>query len=139
PLYGTVPPGAEEKRAALQESFNELAPQRQLSAEQITALRAELKKAAAALADARKLTDLPEGRYPITYSPDWIGTLLPHVQDAREVAHLLECDADLRAQDGDADGALASCRAALNTGRSLGDEPILISQLVRIACRGISL
>jgi hypothetical protein len=139
PLYGTVPPGAEEKRAALQESFNELAPQRQLSAEQITALRAELKKAAAALADARKLADLPEGRYPITYSPDWIGTLIPHAQDAREVAHLLECDADLRAQDGDADGALESCRAALNTGRSLGDEPILISQLVRIACRGIAL
>ena len=138
PLSGTVPPGAEEKRAALEASFNELAPQRQLNEEQITALRAELKRAAAAVADARKLADLPQGRYPITYSPDWISTLLPHAQDAREVARLLEDDAELRAQDGDADGALASCRAALDTGRSLGDEPMLISQLVRMACRGVA-
>src|SRR5262249_19670281 len=41
----------------------------------------------------------------------------------------------LRAQDRDADGALASVRAVLNAGRSIGDEPFTISQLVRIACR----
>jgi hypothetical protein len=132
-------PAAEARRAALQESFQDLQPQRQLSTEQTAALRAELTKAAAAVADARKLADLPQGRYSITYSPDWIATLIPHVQDAREVARLLEYDADLRAQDCDADGAFASCRAALNTGRSLGDEPILISQMVRMVCRGVAL
>src|SRR5439155_8048535 len=44
-------------------------------------------------------------------------------------------DAVLRAHDGDADGALASCRGALNAGRSIGDEPFSVSVLVRIACR----
>src|SRR5262249_55851468 len=103
--------------------------------EQIAALRGELKNAAAAVAQARQLADLPEGRYPVTYSPDFIGTLIPHVQDAREVANLMTYDALMRAQDGDADGALASGRAVLNGGRSIGDEPFAISQLVRIACR----
>jgi hypothetical protein len=124
-----------EKRQALEEGFLELEPQRQLSDEQITALRTELQKAEAALVQARKLADLPEGRYPVTYSPDFIGTLVPHVQDAREIANLMAYDALLRAQDRDVDGALLSIRAVLNAGRSIGDEPFVISQLVRIACR----
>jgi len=48
-------------------------------------------------------------------------------------------DAMLRAQHGDIDGALDSCRALLNVGRSIGDEPIMISQLVRMAIEGVSL
>jgi hypothetical protein len=129
---------AEAKLQALQESFLELEPQRQLNEEQIAALRTELKNAAAALAQARKLADLPEGRYPITYSPDFIGTLVPHVQDARAIASLLAYDALLRAQDLDADQALVSTGAVLNAGRSIGDEPFAISQLVRIACRAMA-
>ena len=95
-------------------------------------------RAAGALAEARKLTDLPQGRYTITYSEDWVGSLVPHVQDARGIADLLSKDAMLRAQDKDPDRALASCRCTLNAGRSVGDEPSLIPQLVRIACHGIS-
>ncbi|MHC5542922.1 hypothetical protein ACYOEI_32260, partial [Singulisphaera rosea] len=49
------------------------------------------------------------------------------------VARLLDFDVTARVQDGDADGALESCHALLNVGRSLGDEPFSISQLVRIA------
>jgi hypothetical protein len=82
---------------------------------------------------------LPEGRYTITYTADVISTLLPHTQEARAVAHLAGFDALLRAQDQDADGALVSCRAALNAGRSIGEEPFLVSQLVRIACVSIAL
>src|SRR5262249_55230496 len=52
----------------------------------------------------------------------------------REVTKLLVCDALLRAQDNDPDGALASCRAAVNAGRSVGDEPAGISQLMRMVC-----
>jgi hypothetical protein len=44
----------------------------------------------------------------------------------------LATDAAIRAQDGDIDGALDSCRAILNVGRSIGDEPFLISTLTRI-------
>jgi hypothetical protein len=96
-------------------------------------------RAAAALAEARKLVDLTEGRYPIAYSPDLISTLIPHTQDARAIATLLSDDALLlRAQDNDPDGALAACRGLLNAGRSVGDEPLLISQLVRVACRAMA-
>jgi hypothetical protein len=130
---------AEEKRGACERSFGELEPQEQLNTEQIDALRSELKRAAAALAEARKIADLPDGRYAVTFTPDFISTLLPHTQEARGIANLLSYDALLRAQDQDADGALESCRAVLNAGRSVGDEPCLISQLVRIACRAIAL
>src|SRR5205823_11752573 len=61
------------------------------------------------------------------------------VQNAREIAYVLDFDVLLRAHDNDGDGALASCRAIVNTGRSLVDEPFLISQLVRIAIRAIAL
>src|SRR5205823_12653707 len=44
-----------------------------------------------------------------------------------------------RAQTGDADGAVRSAHAALNGGASLGDEPMLITQLVRIACQTVAI
>jgi hypothetical protein len=137
PYSGTDPDG-EARRRALEESFGELDPPQQLNEQQLAALRAEMKRAATALAEARKLKDYPEGRYPITYSADFITTLTPHLQEARMVAYLLQFDVLLRAQEGDADGALGSCRATLNDGRSLGDEPFLISQLVRMAVRAIA-
>jgi hypothetical protein len=37
-------------------------------------------------------------------------------------------------QRSDLSAALASCRASLNAARSLGDEPVALSQLVRTAC-----
>jgi hypothetical protein len=54
------------------------------------------------------------------------------------VARLLEYDAWLRAHLGDGDGALRSCQAIVNAGRSIGDEPLAISQLIRIASRGVA-
>ncbi|HWG47677.1 MAG TPA: hypothetical protein VN688_33240 [Gemmataceae bacterium] len=125
----------EAKRTALEASLANLDLQRQLNEEQVEALRAKLKRAATALAKARKLVDMPEGRYPLAYAADFISTLLPHVDLVRQIANLLAYDAMMRAQEDDADGALASCRAALNAGRSLGDEPIAITQLVRISMR----
>jgi type II secretory pathway pseudopilin PulG len=142
--FWDAPPGAQDpadagpKRQALQESFRDLEPQRQLTDEQTTALRTAMATAAAALSEARKLADRSEGRYSITYRADWIGTLMPHVQEAREIAAVLSYDALMRAQDKDPDGPLASCRGMLNGGRSIGDEPNLIAQLVRISCRGIA-
>jgi hypothetical protein len=131
-------PKKEGKRTALQTSFAELESPRQLNAEQIEAIRAELKRAAKPLTEARKLSELPDGRYPILYAENFIGTLLPHLQDAREIAALLQFDVLLRAQEEDGDGALASCRAILNASRSIGDEPVGNSQLARIACRSIA-
>ena len=48
-------------------------------------------------------------------------------------------DAALRAHDGDSDGALESCRAIVGVSRSIGDEPFLISQLVRVSIDELAL
>jgi hypothetical protein len=93
---------------------------------------------AAARLLARDLRRFPTGFYPLVIDQNPYMTLLPHVQKARDVAALLEYDALLAAVEQDADGAIASVHAALNVGRSIGDEPLLISQLVRIACGRVS-
>ena len=49
--------------------------------------------------------------------------------DVGDVRWLLWVDAVKREEDGDIDGALVSCRAILNTGRSLGDETTIISTI----------
>jgi hypothetical protein len=118
--------------------FEELPPEARLNEQQITALRAELQQAAAALAEARKLADLPRGRHAVVGSPDYVNTSLAHAQHARDVAALLQYDALLRSHDGDADGAVRSVRAAFNAGRSLRDEPFVLAQLVRLNCRQVA-
>ncbi len=61
-----------------------------------------------------------------------------NIQDARSTAYVLSNDAIFRSQSGDLDGAVVNCRALLNTARSIGDEPSLIAQLIRMAIRAIA-
>jgi hypothetical protein len=119
--------------------FNDLPPVNQLNSEQIATLTEFLEPAGPAVAEARSLIDTPLGRHPIVFSPDWISTLLPTIQDARLAAGLLRYDVFAKAQAGDMDGAIRSCHAAFHAGSSLGDEPFLIAQLVRIACQAIAI
>src|SRR5262249_25970071 len=56
-------------------------------------LATELGKASAAVVAARQVAGMPRGRYSIFWTPDAIGTLLPHVQDAGDVRWLLWVDA----------------------------------------------
>src|SRR5262249_24475179 len=58
---------------------------------------------------------------------------------AREAARLLDLDVRLRAHHQDRNGAMLSCLAILNSSRSIGDEPMLVSVLVRLAIRAIVL
>jgi hypothetical protein len=138
-VLGEEDPKAEQERQALQESFNDLQPPYLLSEAQVKALRTELPKVAPLLAEARKVAAMPRGRHAITWTRDFFTTSLAHAQNARNVVRVLDCDVLLRAHDGDMDGAFVSCRAVLNTGRSIGDEQILISQLVRIASAVVAL
>jgi hypothetical protein len=127
------PAGPVGGRPGLSERIPELPPAQRLNAEDLAELRAELEKVAAALDVARGLADRPRGRYTVAWTSDLFNTWMKHVQDVRDVALLLAFDALLRALDGDGDGACRSCQAALNAGRSLGDEPTPISQLVRVS------
>ncbi len=110
-----------------------------LDTQQIDSLRVRLAALMPAITEARKIADMPHGRYAVAWALNPLETRLPHAQEARGTARLLKLDAILRAHDGDADGALASSRAELNVGRSLGDEPLLMTQLVRIAIESPSL
>jgi hypothetical protein len=116
------------------EPFLELPPPELLDAKRLEVLEGELRPALGALIEARRLADLPEGRHRVILASNPIATLLPDQQDTRAIAGLLQLDALLLAQKGNSKEALRSSRALLNAGRSLGDEPFLVSQLIRIAC-----
>ncbi len=105
----------------------------------VTILREEITRAEPALAEAHKVLGRARGRYPITYMPDPFSMRLPQLQDARKCKDLLACEATLRALDQDTEGAITCCRAIVSVSRSLGDEPPLISMLVRMAIRQAAL
>ena len=113
-------------------------PCEQFRPEQVALLRRELARARAALDEAHKVADLPRGRHPITHQRPAISTRLTHLDHLRTTVEWLRLDAMLRAQDGDAPGAVRSCQAVLNAGRSVGDEPTSVSQLIRSACVAIA-
>jgi hypothetical protein len=103
------------------------------------ALRGELETYDEAISIARTVADYRRGRHELELGPTLIDTPLPETQASRSVARLLAADAAIRVHDGDLDGALDSCRAILGTGRSIGDEPFLISQLVRVAIGSVAM
>src|SRR5262249_32434195 len=57
---------------------------------------------------------------------------LPHIPHIHSVTRLLCLDVLVLLAKGDGRSALRSCQAAINSGRSIGDEPLGLSQLVRI-------
>ncbi len=112
-------------------------PETQLDDALTKDLRAELEKAKDALAVADALADQKIGRFPLVLAPNPINTTL-RCQDAREVAALFRYQALLQNQDGRPDAALRTARGLLGSGRAIGDEPTLISMLVRIAIHAIA-
>lgn len=131
--HGALPKGWTSKPL---DELEKIAPPVQISEEIAKQLRAELAIAEPALIEARKLIGYPHGRYAIQYAPDFISTLIKEQQDARTIGALLFLDASASIQDGHPDKAWHSARALLNVGRSLGDEPLLITVLTRMAMQG---
>ncbi|MBN9117807.1 MAG: hypothetical protein J0I06_01335 [Planctomycetes bacterium] len=74
----------------------------------------------------------PRGYHVVTV--EGILIKLDETIEARRVAHLMRTDAVLAAQEGDAVRGLRAAHAVLNTGRSIGDEPSLLSSIVHFAC-----
>lgn len=94
---------------------------------------AEAREAARAAFLDPKLADGGQGFVTLTVPDNPFMTLLPHAQNTREVFEILEVDAKLAALEGRPDRGVRAARAGLVATRALGDEPFLISQLVRIA------
>lgn len=136
----SVPRNRETDRtAAVLAAVDRRSPNRRLGPELADRLRAELERLGPALPLARTLADRPRGHFSIQHARNPLMTPLPQTAGTRTVAYLLCADARLRAEEGDLDGALASCLAAAHCGRAMWDEPASISQYVRIANVGIAL
>jgi hypothetical protein len=110
-----------------------------LDDERAATLREGLEAYPEAVELARTIADYARGQHEIELTPALIDVSLQETQDARTVVRWLEVDAAIRAQDGDLDGAVDSCRAILGVCRSIGDEPFLISGFVRIAMGTIAM
>jgi hypothetical protein len=131
----SVPTSADEAF----EELGSLAANVRLGESAARLIRGELKSHDAAIGLARSLANYRRGRYDLKIGRAVIDTPLPLMPQARVVARLLAADSAIRAHDDDIDGALDSCRAIVATGRSLGDEPFLISHLVRMAIMNMAL
>jgi hypothetical protein len=114
--------------------FDSLEPEEQLTEEQVVSLRWKLDGARSALDEARNLVGKPNGRYPMNFAPNPLNAMkLTHQMETRSVTLLLMYDGWRRAHDGDRHGAAESCRAAFHAARCIGEDPLIISQLVRLA------
>jgi len=121
----------------MEQSIVDLPPEVQLNAKQRESLKKELEKTALALLEARKLIHLSRGRFPTTGSRQ-DGTAANAAQESRRIATLLQLESILQAQDNRQDQSLATTLGILNAGRSVGDEPYTISQLIRMSCEGLA-
>jgi hypothetical protein len=118
-------------RPKIDEEIDKVPPVVALRPDQAERLEAELKPLGAALRKARQLKDYPRGRHRLHYAPDFLSTMVEDQGNVREVATLLALDVALLLHRRNMGQAWASNRALLNAGRSLGDEPLLISVLLR--------
>lgn len=102
--------------------------------------KAEIAECAEALSLARTLQNVPQGGWKLVFKePNPIETIVQKTQEMRTVAALLMTDVSLLAHAGKPDAAMRSVLAILNCGRGgVGDEPTMISQLVRIAVTTIA-
>jgi hypothetical protein len=131
PMNPPAPPAADVP--TLLDRLVDAEPNQQLDEGLLANIRDELRLVAEPLAEARKLADTPKGRYTITLAQNPLNSLLPHLDGVRSVAALLRLDAAVRAQAEGTDRACESVLASINAGRSIGDDPMLISPMVRVA------
>ena len=79
------------------------------------------------IATAEKWADRPEGQASLGWARDY------EKYNVYSLCDQLQLELTMRAEDGDADGALQICRALINLGRSQGDEPLTFSQQKRVS------
>jgi hypothetical protein len=121
------------------DEFEETPPQVRLRTDTAQQLRDEMAARGAAVAASRKMANFPHGRFAVEYAPDFMSTLVEDQQNARLPAQLLSMDVYDSVEQMQLDRALQSIHGIFNIGRSLEDDPILISQLIRIALQSIAL
>jgi len=86
--------------------------------------------------ELRELAELGGPVYPLDFSKG-VAMELPHLAQMRDCARLLRADAIVKAMNGDYSEMVEDVIAGMKLGDAMAQEPILISQLVRIAIYGI--
>lgn len=104
-----------------------------LSPERAAALKQELDARREALTIARTLNRIPTGRFPIKFEPNFFSTVIADQAKSRTVYALLELELRHHLQEANFEAADETLVAMWNAGQALGDEPLLISQLIRNA------
>jgi hypothetical protein len=104
----------------------------------IAEARRELLRSSEAIELARTLRDLSWGHREIELTRKVIDTTVEPTQKTRLVAQLLRWDTEIALEDGNTPVAADDLLAFLNASRSIGDEPCIISQLIRSAVRGFA-
>lgn len=122
-------PGKESRLSEI----GQLPPNVALREDQAEFLRGELAKFREPLKDLTKLSERSTGRYP---GPSDLARG-SHFEDKvpGSLKTILWFDSILHAHDGNLDDALTAARTVLLVGRTVGDEPDMIAQLIRMACR----
>jgi ABC-type Na+ efflux pump permease subunit len=131
-IRSQLPPWNIWPTAELANQLDNLPPQVRLTADQHHNLTNDLEDVEDVFVRVGPLADLPEGRYVVPWTKNNFTTPLWHIDAQHSVHQLLWHSMVLRAEEGDPDGALTDCRRLLHLGRSLGDEPLTMSQLVRL-------
>lgn len=80
----------------------------------------------------------PRARYAVDFHSGF-DFQLPHLTQIRDGARILILESHARAHAGDLTGAVESLETTLRLSRSLEEEPVLKSQLVRMACSNMAL
>jgi hypothetical protein len=132
-----VPPAAQLPPAkTVLDQLREIEPNYQLTEDLVDQLRAQVGAVAEPVAEARKVINLPRGRYTVKLAHNPINTLVPHLRNLDTLTALLHLDAVLRLRQEGGENACGSLEALLSAARTVRDEPWIISVLVRIRAVG---
>ncbi len=115
-------------------------PERQspLTSTQQVLLKGYVELNSAALAKAQEGLVLAQSRYPVSLAPG-LNASLPHLTKLKELARVAEFEALLAAQAGQAEKAADAITTMAGVARTLDPEPLLISQLMRMALISMSI
>lgn len=93
----------------------------------------------AVLPEARKVAQMPKGRFHVRWTKDLLGSDLDDVQKAREIIYLLHIDAYRQAHHGDLEIAMEDCLAMQRISQALQDELGIMPHFARLAFQHIGL
>ena len=121
------------------EALNEVLPQHKIEEKDADVLRKAIEPALPAGLLARKTLPLTTGFYDVAWSPEGsLSTSFPHLEKARNVIDVLVYLARLQSHDDKHEESWQSGTTILAVARSIGAEPALFSNMVRIFGRTVA-